>query len=178
MDKLILLITGLLSTLLITLPLTTKAASDSAIVTISGTVKNDTCTLQDDKPSATLPPVSVRDFKARMGVEVSSVIIPVTFKDCGPGATGLNVKVQGTSDSGSDGYAFANTATGTTAADGVGVYFYNPDESKFKPDGSVTAVWKWSKGMTINYSARYVSTKATVTAGLVNTVVTIIFTYE
>ena len=155
------------------------AETDSVKVTISGTIKDTTCAVTNRTPTFKLADVTVKDFQAKAGTTVGSVAVPITFANCDASGVALKIKVTGTADPYSA-TTFKNTASGTTGATGVALQFHDADTKKtlFKTDGSQAAGWNTKNdGLTIPYTANYISTSATVKAGSFSTVVTIDITY-
>lgn len=153
-------------------------AGDSAMVTITGMVRANTCTV-GDTASGELAPVSVRDFKGVAGTPVGSANVPVVFSGCGKQANGVKVKVTGT-PVGSDG-AFKNDNDGKEGgATNVGVYFYDTDGTTLIKAGTDVDAKEQSftTDTTLNYKASYVSTASDVGAGSVVTTITMSFTYQ
>lgn len=153
-------------------------AGDTTTVTITGTVRANTCTVGDEA-QAELEPVSVRDFKNVAGTPVGSANIPVVFTDCSAETTGVKVKVSGTAV-GTDG-AFKNEDEGKEGgAKNVGVYLYETDGSTLiKAGNNVDAeAQSFTTDTTLNYKASYVSTASDVGAGSVLTIITMSFTYS
>lgn len=152
-------------------------AADSTTVTITGTVRANTCTV-GDTAKGELAPISVRDFNQLAGTVVGSATIPVVFSDCGGGTTGVRVTVSGTAV-GSDG-AFKNANEGQDGgAKNVGVYFYDTDGTTLIKAGTDVAAkdQAFTADTTLNYKASYVSTASDVGAGSVLTTITMNFTY-
>ncbi|PAO19171.1 fimbrial protein [Enterobacter roggenkampii] len=152
-------------------------AGDRTTVTITGTVRANTCTV-GDTASGELAPVSVRDFKGVAGTPVGSANIPVVFTGCGNATKGVTVKVSGTAV-GSDG-AFKNDDEGKEGgAKNVGVYFYDTDGTLIKAGTDVDAkAQSFTTDTTLNYKASYVSTASDVGAGSVVATITMSFTYS
>lgn len=171
--------TGVIAALVCGLSANTYAASDSAIITITGKVLANTCTIDEAsaKQSITLSDIADRDIKG-VGKTGGEKNISIVLKDCGAAASNVVVTASGTPDD-DDTTAFANTAT--DGAEGVGLYFYQTDGStKFKPDGSAeeTSALTPSADNTLTYKAAYVGTKDTVKAGDFSTVVNMKFDYQ
>lgn len=155
------------------------AGTDTATVTITGTVKNPTCTLSDKAPTITMDPVDVSDFGGEALKDVSQKTVDLKLTGC-TDITSLGVKVSGVAAGGTDD-VFANSKTGGTAATGVGFRLYDSDgATAFKPDGSTTPQVPEANGDTydIKYTAKYTSTASTVTSGEVETAITVAFTYS
>lgn len=153
------------------------AAGDNTTVTITGTVRANTCTV-GDTAKGELATVSVRDFKQTAGTVVGSVDVPVVFSDCGGGTTGVKVTVSGTA-AGNDG-AFKNANEGQEGgAENVGVYFYDTDGTTLIKAGTDVAAKEqaFTTDTTLNYKASYVSITDGVEAGSVLTMITMNFTY-
>jgi len=151
------------------------ASTDTVNVTITGDIKDTTCAVTNLAPTFKMPDVTVDDFQAKAGTVVGSVTVPITFANCDPNGVQVTIKVTGVADPSAP-TTFKNTASGTTAATGVGLQFHDVDtnNSLFKTDGSLPAGWNTQvNGMTIPYKANYISTNATVKAGNFSTVVTI-----
>ena len=160
-------------------PLQVFAASDVATVTISGTVRDNTCTLDNTSPSITLPSVSARDFGSTKGTVLGKTKVTLLLKSCGSEAATVRAVASGTADSG-DTNAFANSSKNNGVAGGVGLYFYKTDgEALLSPSGSVSEDIAISPDQdnSINFYAAYVATSDTVTAGNFLTVVSIRFNY-
>ncbi|MBS1204907.1 MAG: Fimbrial protein [Proteobacteria bacterium] len=153
-----------------------SAISDTTTITITGTVIDNTCTLNTNNAIFTLPDVSIREFDGKANVERGSVAVPITFTNCGADLKAITVKISGTPDDAIPGTIFKNTGS----AVGVGVRLYDTDDWPFKPDGSSNAVSiKPNNGAaSTTYTAKYVSTSANIKAGSVSTVITAVFTYN
>ncbi|MBS1204908.1 MAG: Fimbrial protein [Proteobacteria bacterium] len=160
-------------------PVSSMAAADSLAITVNGTVKENTCTLDSKSPVVTLADVSSREFNGTVNVEVGSVNVPIKFSNCGADFSKMTVKMSGTSDDAIPDTVFKNTGT----AEGVGVRFYDLDGRPFKPDGSLAASlankFKEADGtISVNYTAKYVSTSTNIKSGSVSTVINAVFTYQ
>jgi major type 1 subunit fimbrin (pilin) len=156
------------------------AGSDTATVTITGTVKNPTCTLSDKSPSFDMPAVDVSDFGGTALKDVSQKTVELKLTGC-TDITTLGVKVSGTAAAGASD-VFANSLTDGTAATGVGVRLYDSNgTTAFKPDGSTKAAEPVSddgSSYDIKYTAKYTSTSSTVTSGKVKMAITVEFSYS
>ncbi|EFM19343.1 MULTISPECIES: fimbrial protein [unclassified Pantoea] len=152
-------------------------AADTTTVTISGTVRANTCTV-GNKANGDLAPISVSDFRQASGTVVGSAVIPVVFTGCGNGTTGVRVTVSGKA-AGSGG-AFKNDHDGQTGgAKNVGIYLYDTDGTTLIKAGTDVAAKQQSftTNTTLNYKASYVSLTDKVEAGSVLTTITMNFTY-
>ncbi|CCG88971.1 fimbrial protein [Erwinia piriflorinigrans] len=166
--------------LLLSGAISARAAMDTATITLKATVKANTCSLEDRAPTVFLPVVSVRDFAAVRGTTLGNKKVAIQLKDCDPAATQVKVTAKGVSDA-DDGSAFKNSASGSYAASGVGLYFYTADGiRRFYPDGSVSDSARLSAGQnnTLVFSAGYVSTRDSVTPGNFMSVVNLEFDYQ
>ncbi len=152
-------------------------AGDSTTVTITGTVRANTCTV-GDTAKGELDLVSVRDFKQTAGTVVGSANVPVVFSDCGGQTKGVKVTVTGTAVG--NGGAFKNANDGQAGgAKNVGVYFYDTDGTTLIKAGTDVAAKEqaFDTDTTLNYKASYVSITDGVEAGSVLTTITMNFTY-
>jgi len=158
------------------------AVSDTATLTITGTVLANTCTLDSGsvKQSIKLDDIADRDIKGR-GVTGGTKNIAITLTNCGSAATRVLVTASGTPDD-DNSAAFANTLSkASNGATGVALYFFQTDgTTKFDPAGAVTQIstLKPLVDNILTYSASYVSTKDVVTAGAFSTVVNMTFDYQ
>lgn len=156
----------------------TYAASDSAVITITGKVLANTCTIDNasKEQNIVLPDISDRDIRG-LGKTGGMKDIIITLAECGASVGNVAITTSGAVDS-DDSTAFANTAS--EGAEGVGLYFYQTDGiTTFKPDGSVTEERALvpSENNVLTFKAAYVGTKDTVKAGDFNAVVNINFEY-
>ncbi|MFP1726074.1 fimbrial protein [Lonsdalea quercina] len=157
------------------------AADDTATITITGTVKANTCAIDDNSKNQTvpLPDISDRDIqKSKMAGERSFNII---LTGCGAAASAVKVTASGTADE-NDGMAFANNVSSSEGgATGVGVYVYETDNAtQFKPDGSTTetSTLTPSQDNTLTYKVAYVGTQNTATAGKFSSIMNMKFEYQ
>jgi type 1 fimbria pilin len=160
-------------------PLIASAAGDTATITINGTVKANTCTLDNQTSAFNLPAVYTQDFGEKKGTVVSSVAVPISFSNCGTNLEYISVKISGNPDT-ADATAFKNTSSNNPAS-GVGIYLYDMDNTIFKPDGTKGAKIPAGNGMsniTASYTAKYISTDNVVTSGDFSTTITAVFTYN
>lgn len=162
-------------------PVPGVAVSDATTVTIKGNIINNTCTLDTKDSIWTLGDISIREFGGKANVELGSVIVPITFVNCGPDLDEIKVKISGTLDpDASSNTVFKNTGS----AKGVGIRFLDVNMNPFKPDGTTTAAindFTFNKGdatITAKYTAKYISTGENITAGSVSTVINAVFTYN
>ncbi|WP_072052692.1 fimbrial protein [Pantoea anthophila] len=157
----------------------TWAVSDSAKINVSGKIVSNTCIIDDKLSdlSPVLDTISDRDLQG-VGKTQGQKKIAIVLKDCGKDTTGVSIKASGDADKESSS-AFINTAT-TSAATGVGLYFYETDLSTlFKPDGSVTEEATLKPGdNTLTYQAAYVATKESPGAGDFSAVVNLTLNYK
>lgn len=153
-----------------------QAATDSAKISVSGSIVDNTCTL--DTATSDLNPVldtiSDRDMQTA-GTVKGEKSIKIVLKNCGKDTTGVQVKAAGTADSDNDS-AFKNSGT----AQGIGLYFYKTDgETIFKPGDSENSTFTpdVDGGKTLTYKAAYVSTTDNPSAGDFKSEVDLTFTY-
>lgn len=159
---------------------TAVAATDTTTVTITGTVRANTCTV-GKTATGELGEVSVHDFNKAAGTIVGSADVPVKFADCGGDVKGVTVKVTGVAAG--DGGAFrndneANSVEGT--AKNVGVYFYDADDAhtQIKAGTDVDAKkQEFTTDTTLHYKASFVSITDSVEAGSLLATITMSFTY-
>lgn len=157
------------------------AATDTAIITITGKVVANTCTMSSGSATqtVTLNDIADRDIRGK-GVTGGDKNISIVLKDCGTAASAVKVSAWGSADS-EDNQAFGNAiAKSDGGADGVALYFYQTNgTTKYNPDGSVTETSNLTPAAdnTLNYKASYVGTKDTVAAGSFMTVVNMNFEY-
>ncbi|CAI2793934.1 S-fimbrial adhesin protein SfaS precursor [Serratia grimesii] len=155
------------------------AGTDTATITITGTVKNPTCTLTDKAPAIVMDAVDVSDFGATANTDAGAKTVELKLTNC-TDITALGIKVSGTAASGSND-VFANSETGDAAAVGVGFRLYDTDGvTAFTPDGNTKAATptQSDNGYDIKYTAKYTSTSDTVTSGKVKSVITVTFSYS
>ena len=158
------------------------AASDSAVITITGHVLANTCTIASGSKTQTitLDGVADRDIKGK-GTTAGEKTIEIVLEDCGSTASKVKVSASGSADA-DDKTSFANAIEAkSNGSIGVGLYFYQAKGAKkFNPDGSETEIstLKPSENNTLAYKAAYVATKDTVTAGEFSTVVNMKFEYQ
>lgn len=158
-----------------------QAASDNAVINVTGKILANTCTLDaaGSDLSPTLAPISERDLRGK-GTVAGQKTINIALKDCGADAGNVEIKAQGDVAE-DDEYAFKNAAA-TGATTGVGLYFYQTDgTTRFKADGSVietvTSLTP-SANNTLEFSAAYVSTAEAPSAGDFKTQVNLTLTYQ
>ncbi|MEN4978204.1 fimbrial protein [Erwinia billingiae] len=156
------------------------AATDQATITVSGTVKSNTCTIEKTTFSPTLPPVSDRDIKGVGKISSVSSKIPVILKNCGAGVSTVKVTASGDQGPGKGDYFANSVAVANGGANGVGIIFYKTDGAPFNSTGSITENSKLtaSADTTLNYEAKYIGTSDTVSAGTVKTAITMKFEYQ
>lgn len=158
------------------------AASDTAHITLTGTVRDNTCTLDNSAPSFTLPEVSVRDFGSQANTKVSSFTVPIKLTGCGAGATTVTLTTTGTADTDGGASVFANTSTVKPAATGVGLLMFRSGGSSsiFDTAGRMQDTVTLTPGTDnlMEFSVRYVSTKNTVTPGSFKTVISMRINYN
>ncbi|SFT38252.1 major type 1 subunit fimbrin (pilin) [Kosakonia arachidis] len=160
----------------------TQAASDTATITITGTVLSNTCTIDSSSAvqNITLGAISDRDIKGK-GTTGGKKDVVIKLTNCGAGTSGVVVRASGTPDA-DDALAFANARVQESGgATGVGVYFFQTDgTTKFVPAGTITQTSSLipSVDNTLTYKASFVGTKDAVTAGDFSTVVNMTFDYQ
>lgn len=161
---------------------TAQAASDMAVITITGRVLANTCTIDSGSASqtVTLPDIADRDISGK-GTTGGAKDVVIVLKDCGAAASGVEVRASGNPDT-KDTTAFTNAvAQADGGATGVGVYFFQTDgTTKFLPDGTVTQTSALTPSVDniLTYKASYVGTSDAVTAGTFSTVVNMTFDYK
>jgi major type 1 subunit fimbrin (pilin) len=159
-----------------------QAASDTAVVTVTGRVLANTCTIDSGSATqtVTLPDISDRDIRGK-GTTGGAKDVVIVLRNCGASASGVVVRATGNPDA-DDSTAFTNAvAQAGGGATGVGVYFFQTDgTTKFLPGGSVTQTSALTPSVdnTLTYKASYVGTKDVVTAGTFSTVVNMTFDYQ
>lgn len=157
------------------------AATDTATINISATVRANTCTLSNKNPVFILPAVSTGDFSGLKGKVVSSAPVTISFTNCGADTKRFSVQMTGTQDTEiNDGITFKNALSDSTAATGVGILLYGADGTIFRPDGTKTALITPPTGggnVSVNYTAKYISTRGVVTSGKVSAVITAYIVY-
>jgi len=152
------------------------AATDTAVITIQGTVKDNTCTLEQPAGAFNLPDVSLKDLKPAW-TSAGLINIPLKFKNCGSDTGEVSVSVSGQT-TGSD--AFKNELEGQEGgATGVGILFMDTDGSVIKSSSTSAQKQQLKPGdNTLEYSASYRSIINNVTPGAVRTAITMKFTYQ
>lgn len=159
-----------------------QAASDTAVVTITGRVLANTCTIDSGSATqtVTLPDIADRDIRGK-GTTGGATDVVIVLKNCGASASGVVVSASGNPDT-DDTTAFTNAvAQDDGGATGVGVYFFQTDgTTKFLPGGTVTQTSTLTPSVdnTLTYKASYVGTSDAVTAGTFSTVVNMTFDYQ
>lgn len=158
-----------------------QAASDTAIITITGRVLANTCTIDSNSATqtVTLDDIADRDIRGK-GKTGGTKDVVIKLNGCGDSASGVVVTASGNPDS-EDPSAFANAVSeANEGATGVGVYFFQTDgTTKFLPSGTVTQTSPLEAvDNTLTYKASFVGTKDSVTAGAFSTVVNMTFDYQ
>lgn len=165
---------------LLTLSGSVLAASDSATVTISATVKANTCTLKDPAP-VVLPDVSVGDFGGKVYSRVGRKEISIELIECGSGTTGVKVTAGGIADSNLVALWANSIEKDNGGASGVGLRFLQTgDQNTFYPGGSRSEVISLISGAdnTLTFYAYYEASLKEVTAGLFSTAINMTFEYQ
>ncbi|KAB8312454.1 type 1 fimbrial protein [Erwinia endophytica] len=170
---------GALAVFVCGMSVNTYATTDTASITITGTVIANTCTIDNDSATQaiSLTPIADRDIKG-VGTTGGAKKVNIVLKDCGEGASAVKVTASGEAD----GSEFKNTYAGTEqAATGGGLRFLETDsKTAFTPDGKTTetSTLTPSSDNTLIYTAEYVGTADKVTAGEFETVVNMTFEYQ
>ncbi|EMA4781800.1 fimbrial protein [Providencia rettgeri] len=157
-----------------------NAASDNAVVTISGKVIANTCTFDASQSELNpiLPNISDRDIKG-VGVTGGSKPIKIILKDCGSDVTSVEVNASGIADD-NDKMAFKNINT-SASAQGVGIYFYQNEtgDDKFDPAGNIKQIYSLNKNQDTHliFRAAYFGVSDELVAGNVQSVVTLKMKY-
>ncbi|HCR1911856.1 TPA: type 1 fimbrial protein [Enterobacter kobei] len=161
------------------------AASDPVAIKVTGSVVDNTCTIDESGSDMTpaLDTISARDLKGQ-GTILGKRDIKLALKDCGKDVTrGIVITASGTPDADdTDGYAFKNADTGDAAATGVGLQFYKSVDklTPFKATGdsceNITALVEGSN--TVTFAAAYVATVAEPGAGSFSTTVNLSLAYQ
>lgn len=161
-----------------------QAASDTAVITITGRVLANTCTIDTGSANQTitLPPISIGDVKATGAVNHALTAVPIILKNCGGSVTSVVVNASGIPH-GVNGNAFDNTiAMGTTGrAMGLGVYFYHTNKSNlFYPNGSSaeTILLTPSVDNHLTFWTTYGVVRTPVTPGDISSVINMTFDYQ
>jgi len=152
------------------------AATDTAVITIQGTVKDNTCTLEQPAGAFTLPDVSLKDLKP-VWTRAGLIKIPLKFKNCGSDTGTVKVSVSGPTT----GYdAFKNEMEGQEGgAKGVGILFYDTNSTVIKSTVLSAQDQQLKPGdNTLEYSAMYQGIVNDVKPGAVRTAITMKFTYQ
>jgi len=176
---------ALLITAAATLSGSAFAASDGTKIQVTGKIVDNTCIINDSGSdlSPTLATVSARELKGK-GTTLGKRDVKLVLKDCGKDITrGVTITAKGTPDtSDTGGYAFKNSATGTSAASGIGLRFYkSADKSTpFMANGSVAETVTFLKegDNTLTFAAAYVATADEPSAGNFNTTVNLTLAYQ
>lgn len=159
-----------------------QAASDSAVINITGKVLANTCTIDSSsaKQSIKLDDISDRDIRGK-GTTGGAKDVVIRLTNCGSGASAVEVSASGSPD-GEDASAFANTLKQADGgATGVAIYFFQTDgTTKFVPAGTIKQTSRLTPSVnnTLTYKASYVGTKDTVTAGNFSAAVNMTFNYQ
>ncbi|KAA5951240.1 type 1 fimbrial protein [Pantoea sp. VH_18] len=156
------------------------AAGDSTTINVKGKIVSNTCVIDTTNSdlTVTLPTLSDKDFKSK-GVVAGKKTVNLVLKDCGKDTSKVDVTASGDPDD-TDKSAFKNAATGGDAATGVGLYFYETDgNTLFLPNGTKEeSSLDATKTNTLAYTAAYVATAATVSAGGFASVVNLMLEYQ
>ncbi|MFP1982811.1 fimbrial protein [Lonsdalea quercina] len=157
------------------------AADDTATITITGTIKANTCAIDDSSKNQTvlLPDIADRDIQKNKTAGEKN--FNITLTGCGDAASAVKVTASGTPDE-ADVMAFANNvSSGDGGATGVGIYVYETDNvTQFKPDGSTTETSSLtpSQDNTLTYKVAYVGTQNSATAGKFSSTMNMKFEYQ
>lgn len=162
------------------------AASDPVSIEITGTLLNNTCTIDETNSdlSPSMGELSVRDLKGK-GATLGNRDIKIALKDCGKDITrGIDVSAKGTNDDAQDnGTGFKNATTVEAGgASGVALQFYETDKSTpFTTDGNTKETI--SSGLndgtnTLTFAAAYISTTDEPAAGAFSTTVELTLAYK
>lgn len=161
--------------------LSTVNAASNGTVTISGNIKDNTCTVS---PASQDFIVNLGDNASkqffRIGTFSSWVPFSIVFSKCGAAATGVRVGFTGTNDS-NESTILAND-TGPGMAEGIGIEIMNDagDRIPLNVSGSLLnySPLVASVANTLKFRSRMLSTGQPVTAGTVNATATFTLEYQ
>lgn len=166
------------------LPGSVSAASSPVEITVTGSIVDNTCTVEKVQ-QVELVPVSLRDF-GTVGSTLGKKTVSVELKDCGKDITrGVKITTRGIVDTAdNEGYAFKNTAKSENAASGVGLRFYKSTNNNIPFKVNDTA-GEFVSGLTpndqntLNFAAAYVVTDVVnLAAGNFSTTVNLTLAYQ
>ncbi|HEQ3521845.1 TPA: type 1 fimbrial protein [Citrobacter freundii] len=147
--------------------------TDTATITITGRVRDATCSFDKSDYPLTLADVSPSDFT---GVGVINQTKLVVDLSCGPDASGVKIKVSGSPDP-TQNSVFANKGDAT----GVGIQVRDQKGNIMLPAGSSTAdtlvVDNSTYKATYSFYIGYEKVGSSVTGGSVSTVLNLVFDY-
>lgn len=139
-----------------------QAATDSAQVTVSATVVDNTCTpgWPSTGVQVNLERASLKDFTGTGSIGASKPF-QLLLKDCGSGATSVTVTAGGTPDTNNPAL-FANSAASGASGVGLGIFGASTQETQLQPDGSNNVLYNIEDGkVSMGFVAKLIQSGAT-----------------
>ncbi|MGP2522370.1 fimbrial protein [Pantoea ananatis] len=160
--------------------LTANAASDSANVTVSATVVDNTCTPGWPSSGINVPlgRASLKDFTGT-GADGISKAFSLDLKDCGSGSTSVTVTANGTPDSNNQSL-FSNSVGSGAEGVGLGLYGGSTQTTLLLPNSGNSVSYQVADGqVTMGFIAKLIQSGATKpTSGEFRSVVTLNVSYD
>ncbi|AHW95299.1 fimbrial protein [Enterobacter asburiae] len=159
--------------------LCSPAFAHDGIVSISGTIQDNTCELAVDSKDIIIKMGAINGNQSHQpGDSLSSVPFSINLKNCGPAASEASVTfTTGTGAVNSDFYALDNEAD---SAGGIALGIYTLDGVEIKP-GLPSPGFTLKSGqqsVELTFLARYVAISKEITAGVANVTATFVVNYS
>ncbi|MGA4368253.1 fimbrial protein [Pantoea ananatis] len=157
-----------------------SAASNSAILNVTATVVDNTCT--PGWPAAGVPVqlgrASLKDFDGAGAVGASKPF-ELDLKDCGSGSTYVTVTANGTPDTNNQSL-FANGSSAGATGVGLGLYGGNDQTTSLLPNGSNSVKYTvMDSKVSMGFIAKLIQSNATKpTSGEFTSIVTLNVAYD
>lgn len=153
-----------------------QAAQDTAKLTITANVVENTCTLDTTAPAVDFKIISMRDVKS-VNTELKTMPFTLKLSACQGGATGVTVTATGSANKAiSDLFETNGTATGV----GIKIMGGDSGTTKLTPVGSTAKYKIKSSAATadLKFTASLVQSDAKVTAGNVSSTINLNVSYD
>jgi len=169
-----------ISTLLISLVLSNSAFADN-MITVSGLVKDNSCTIDGDSTNLTvhLMENNAKQFRV-LGASSPAVPFHITLSSCGSAVKAVKVGYSGIADDINP--ALLKLDDGVLAAAGLGIQLLNGQQEMIPLNAASNDIpWTGliaSQTHTLSFYARLIATRIPITAGHVNATTTLMLEFQ
>lgn len=153
------------------------ASAADGTISFTGKIIDDACNIKGSSPSIDFGTISEGSLSGA-GTSTAATLFNIVLEDCPTAATSAKITFDGPTDI--NNRSLLAVTTGSDAAEGVAVGFFEKDSTTLIPIGSASASQSLipATDTTLEFIAKYVSNGAPVVAGTVNASADFTVTYN